>query len=54
MAAITPAILAHVKPDVQVRLGVTPGLVRMSVGLEAAEDLTADLAQALEASQQPA
>jgi cystathionine beta-lyase/cystathionine gamma-synthase len=31
------------------RLGVTPGLVRISVGLEDVEDLVADLAQALEA-----
>jgi methionine-gamma-lyase len=28
--------------------GVSPGLLRMSVGLEAAEDLWADLAQALD------
>jgi methionine-gamma-lyase len=48
-----PATMTHadIPPDVQVRFGVTPGLVRMSVGLEAAEDLTADLAQALEHSQ---
>ncbi|MEB3222471.1 MAG: cystathionine gamma-synthase family protein [Candidatus Sericytochromatia bacterium] len=51
-----PATMTHadIPPDVQVRFGVTPGLVRMSVGLEAAEDLTADLAQALERSQQEA
>ena len=29
------------------RLGITPGLIRLSVGLEDVEDLWADLAQAL-------
>ncbi|MGR3616844.1 MAG: O-succinylhomoserine sulfhydrylase [Paracoccaceae bacterium] len=33
-------------------LGITPGLIRFSVGLEDAGDLIADLTQALEASQQ--
>ncbi len=35
-------------PDVLNRLGVTPGLIRLSVGLEDPEDLWADLDQALE------
>lgn len=35
-------------PEVLERLGVTPGLVRLSVGLEDVEDLWNDLAQALE------
>jgi cystathionine beta-lyase/cystathionine gamma-synthase len=30
------------------QLGITPGLVRVSVGLEAAEDLIADYDQALQ------
>jgi cystathionine beta-lyase/cystathionine gamma-synthase len=32
------------------RLGVTEGLVRLSVGIEAADDLIADLDQALKAA----
>ncbi|MCA1580982.1 MAG: PLP-dependent aspartate aminotransferase family protein [Acidobacteria bacterium] len=46
-----PASMTHAaipEPE-RSRLGVTPGLVRISVGIEDVEDLTADLAQALEA-----
>jgi len=46
-----PATMTHAsipEPE-RNRLGVTPGLVRISVGLEDVEDLVADLAQALEA-----
>ncbi len=46
-----PASMTHAaipEPD-RSRLGVTPGLVRISVGIEDVEDLIADLAQALEA-----
>ncbi|MEO8190095.1 MAG: PLP-dependent aspartate aminotransferase family protein [Acidobacteriota bacterium] len=46
-----PASMTHAaipEPD-RTRLGVTPGLVRISVGIEDVEDLLADLAQALEA-----
>ena len=32
----------------RLRLGITPGLVRLSVGLEHPDDLIADLRQALE------
>lgn len=45
-----PATTTHQRlPDEQkTELGITPGLVRFSVGLEDAEDLIADLMQALE------
>ncbi len=44
-----PATMTHadVPPDDQVRMGITPGLVRLSVGVEHFEDLLADLQQAL-------
>ncbi|MHB9001304.1 MAG: PLP-dependent transferase, partial [Thermoanaerobaculia bacterium] len=35
-------------PDVRKRLGITPGLVRISVGIEDLEDLIADLENAFE------
>ena len=38
---------ASLTPEEQADTGVTPGLVRMSVGLEDADDLIADLTQAL-------
>jgi cystathionine gamma-lyase/cystathionine beta-lyase/cystathionine gamma-lyase/homocysteine desulfhydrase len=46
-----PATMTHASiPEAERnRLGVTPGLVRISVGIEDIEDLVADLAQALEA-----
>jgi cystathionine gamma-lyase/cystathionine beta-lyase/cystathionine gamma-lyase/homocysteine desulfhydrase len=46
-----PATMTHASiPEAERnRLGVTPGLVRISVGIEDVEDLVADLAQALEA-----
>jgi cystathionine beta-lyase/cystathionine gamma-synthase len=37
-------------PDEQQRIGITPGLVRISVGLEDADDLIADLTQAIPVS----
>ncbi len=37
-----------VPEDVRARIGFTDGLVRLSVGIEAADDLVADLAQALD------
>ncbi len=46
-----PASMTHAaipEPE-RSRLGVTPGLVRISVGIEDVEDLIADLAQSLEA-----
>ena len=44
-----PATTTHVSltPDEQADTGVTPGMVRVSVGLEDPADLVADLAQAL-------
>ena len=45
-----PATMTHasVLPETRARLGITDGLVRISVGLEDAEDIIADLDQALE------
>lgn len=40
---------ASVPVDTRTRLGITPGLVRISVGIEDAEDLIADLEQAFDA-----
>jgi len=47
-----PATMTHgsIPEAERNRLGVTPGLVRISVGIEDAEDLIADLAQALAAA----
>jgi len=46
-----PGTMTHADIPVadQGRMGITPGLVRLSVGVEHYEDLIADLAQALEA-----
>ncbi|GAB3981772.1 O-succinylhomoserine sulfhydrylase [Spirosoma terrae] len=41
---------AKLKPDEKAALGITPGLIRISVGLEAVEDLIADFTQAVEKS----
>jgi cystathionine beta-lyase/cystathionine gamma-synthase len=38
---------ASVLPETRARLGITDGLVRISVGLEETEDIIADLDQAL-------
>jgi methionine-gamma-lyase len=45
-----PASMTHsdIPPDDQLRMGITPALVRLSVGVENPQDLIADLAQALE------
>ncbi len=44
-----PASMTHanVDPEHRAKVGITDGLVRLSVGLEAAEDIIADLKQAL-------
>ena len=44
-----PAVTSHagLSPDQRRSLGISDGLVRMSVGLESADDLLEDLAQAL-------
>ena len=39
---------AAMPPDVQAAAGITPGLLRLSVGIEAAEDLVADLVAGLD------
>ncbi len=46
-----PASMTHrvVPPEVRRQAGITDGLIRISVGLEAAEDIIADLEQALDA-----
>jgi methionine-gamma-lyase len=46
-----PGTMTHsdIKPDDQLRMGITPALVRISVGVEHFEDILADLEQALEA-----
>ena len=46
-----PATMTHsdVSPDRQQTFGITPAMVRLSVGVEHAEDLISDLSQALEA-----
>jgi cystathionine beta-lyase/cystathionine gamma-synthase len=45
-----PATTSHsgMPPDERRRLGISDHLIRMSVGIEAAEDLIADFEQALE------
>lgn len=50
---IHPASTTHhqLSPQQQLACGVTPDLVRLSVGLETAEDIMADLDRALRASQ---
>ena len=44
-----PAIMTHasIPPDIRATLGISDGLVRLSVGVEEVEDLIADLRQAL-------
>ncbi len=44
-----PASMTHggMDPEIRRQIGISDGLIRLSVGLEAAEDIVADLAQAL-------
>ena len=44
-----PALMTHasVPPEIRAQLGISDTLVRLSVGIEAADDLIADLAGAL-------
>jgi methionine-gamma-lyase len=46
-----PGTMTHsdIPPERQAELGITPAMIRLSVGVEHPEDLIADLAQALEA-----
>ena len=48
-----PATTTHqrLSDDQKTELGISPGLIRLSIGLEDSEDLLADLRQALDASQ---
>jgi cystathionine beta-lyase/cystathionine gamma-synthase len=39
---------ADLTPERQDELGITPGMLRLSVGIEHPDDLVADLTQALE------
>ena len=39
---------SDIAPSLQVDMGITPGLVRLSIGLGSADEITADLLQALE------
>jgi len=50
---IHPASTTHqqLKPEEQLSAGVTPGLIRLSVGTEAIDDIIHDLEQAIAASQ---
>ncbi|WP_043335346.1 O-acetylhomoserine aminocarboxypropyltransferase/cysteine synthase family protein [Belnapia moabensis] len=50
--AIHPATTTHsqLSAEEQLATGVTPGYVRLSIGIEHVEDIIADLAQALEAA----
>ena len=52
---IHPASTTHsqLTPEQQLTAGVTPGLVRLSVGVENIDDLKADLATALAAAREP-
>ena len=45
-----PATMTHasIPPEERARLGITDGLVRISVGIEDVEDLIADLERAFE------
>jgi methionine-gamma-lyase len=44
-----PASTTHsgIAPDIRARIGVSEGLIRFSIGIEHADDLIADLTQAL-------
>ena len=50
--AIHPASTTHsqLSPDEQIQTGVSPGYVRLSIGIEHIDDILADLAQALDAA----
>ena len=44
-----PAIMTHasIPPEIRAQLGISDGLIRLSVGIEDADDLVADLDSAL-------
>ena len=47
--ALHPATTTHISftEELRQRLGITPGLIRLSIGIEDVNDLIADLDQAL-------
>ena len=47
-----PTTTTHMrlKPEARAELGITDGMVRLSIGLEAAEDIVGDLERALKAA----
>ena len=49
-----PATMSHaaMEPDARQAAGISDGLLRLSIGLEATEDLVADLLQALDKARQ--
>ena len=51
-----PATMTHasVEPEVRKQVGISDGLIRLSVGLEDVRDLIDDLEQALAATRVPA
>jgi len=53
--ACHPASTTHrqLTPDELARVGVKPEMIRLAIGIEHPEDIIADLAQALDAAQQP-
>ncbi len=50
--AIHPASTTHsqLSPEEQLATGVTPGYIRLSIGIEHIDDIIGDLAQALDAA----
>ena len=48
--ACHPASMTHasIPRDIREKVGITDGLIRISVGIEGADDLIADLQQAIE------
>jgi O-acetylhomoserine (thiol)-lyase len=50
--ACHPASTTHrqMPPDVQLKAGVTPATIRLSIGIEHVDDIIADIDQALEAA----
>ena len=42
---------ASIPADIRKKVGITDGLIRLSVGIESIEDILADIAQAIEKSE---
>ena len=45
-----PATMTHasIPADIRKKVGITDGLIRLSVGIESIDDILADIAQAIE------